>query len=160
MKVVVPFAGFISLLALGLLASGCAAVAPLTSAITGAAPETGVDVRTQTAVRLEEGNFVTVRTNVVGSSKGFKLLGFITLYPATLDKAMNRLYANAEAREGRPETFAHLIIEHSGIYVILFSIPKVTARADLIEFVPAQSDEENNSRAFGLRPVRQRRHSM
>ena len=112
-------------------------MAPLTTAITGAAPSSSHAITTATSVKLEQSNFVTVRTNVVGSSKGFKLLGFITLRPATLNKAMNELYANAHAAEGRPQTLAHLTVEHSGIYLILFSIPKVIARADLIEFVPA-----------------------
>src|SRR5690242_9367554 len=112
-------------LACAILVSGCAAVAPLSSVLEGGhgSPASDLEVHTQTEVKLQEGNFVTVRTNVVGSSKGFKLLGFITLYPATVNKAMNRMYAHAEAQHGRPQTFAHLIVEHSGIYVILFSIP-------------------------------------
>src|ERR1051326_7784966 len=95
--------------------SGCAAVAPLTSVLEGGhgAPANDLEIHTQTDVRLQEGNFSTVRTNVVGSSEGFKLLGFITLYPATLNKAMNRMYAQAEVEHGRPQTFAHLIVEHS-----------------------------------------------
>src|SRR5689334_7345426 len=133
--------------------TGCAAVAPLSSALTGSAPSSELEIHTQTSVRLEEGNFVTVRTNVVGSSKGFKLLGFITLYPATVDTALSRLYDKAEAEQGRPQTLAHLIVEHSGIYVILFSIPKVTARADLIEFLPVHPEEEETP---GLNPGVQR----
>jgi hypothetical protein len=123
------------------LLSGCAAVAPFASSLTGGAPTGSVEVHSQTSIRLQEGNFVTLRTNVVGSSKGFKLLGFITLYPATLNKAMNRLYANAEAQNGRPQTLANLVVEHSGIYVILFSLPRVTVRADLVEFLPPAEEE-------------------
>jgi hypothetical protein len=111
-------------------------------------------------VKLVEGNFITIRTNVVGFSKGFKLLGFITLHPATVDKAMDRMYAHAQAQEGRPETFAHLVVEHSGIYVILFSIPKVTVRADLIEFLPAHfEDDDNPSRSLEVHPVSLRKAS-
>lgn len=154
MKVALSLPG-LALLAATSLLFGCASVAPLTSALTGAAPSTSLEVHTQTSVKLDDANFITLRTNVVGSSKGFKLLGFITIYPATLDKAMNRLYGNAEAQEGRPETLAHLIIEHSAIYVILFSIPKVTVRADLIEFQPMhdQQDDESPPSSFGLRPI-------
>lgn len=106
-------------------------------------------MNSQTTVRLETGNYVTVRTNVVGQSKGFKLLGFITIVPATVDKAMNRMYAAAEVQAGRPQTFAHLMVEQSGIYVILFSIPKVTARADLIEFLPQETSEYNQAESMG-----------
>jgi len=90
---------------------------------------------------------------VVGSSKGFKLLGFITIYPATLNKAISRLYAKAQAQEGRPETLANLIVERTAIYVILFSIPQVTTRADLVEFVPVRDEEEGPSRPLGVHPV-------
>jgi Family of unknown function (DUF6567) len=137
-----------------MVATGCAAVAPLAPLLSGLGPAAGLEIHSQTSVRLEEGNFVTVRTNVTGASKGFKLLGFITFRPATFDEAMNRLYANAEAQQGRPQTLAHLTVEHSGIYVILFSLPKVTARADLIEFLPEgepQEDEEAPQRSQILR---------
>jgi hypothetical protein len=123
-----------------MLLTGCAAVAPLAGTLVGgASPAATLQIQSQTSVKLETGNFVTVRTNVVGESKGFKLLGFITLYPATYNKAMNRLYAKAEAEEGHSQTLAHLAVEHSGIYVVLFSIPRVTVRADLIEFLPEPS---------------------
>jgi hypothetical protein len=141
------------LAALGAVLTGCAAVAPLSSALTGHAPAGDLDIHTQTTVRLDDANFVTVRTNVVGSSKGFKILGFITIYPATFDKAMGRLYANAQAEEGRPQTLAHLAVEHSAVYVILFSIPKVTTRADLIEFL-AVPEEEAPTRTYGVKQVR------
>jgi hypothetical protein len=147
MKAVFVFPGvFFCFLAAFL--SGCEAVAPAASA---------VSVRSQTEVKLQDGNFIVLRTNVVGVSKGFRLLGFITLCPATVNEAMNHLYAAAEAQEGRPETLAHLMVEHSGVYVILFSIPEVTVRADLIEFLPAENDtpppEEGPSNAHSLRPV-------
>jgi hypothetical protein len=129
--------------------TGCAAVAPLSSAIGGGgAPASNLEVRSSTEVRLQQGNFVVIRTNVVGASKGFKLLGFITFHPATLNTAMNRLYAQAQAQHGRPQTLTHLIVERSGIYVILFSIPRVTVRADLIEFLPPMQllpNERDNS---------------
>lgn len=139
-----PF--FLLVLMCGVLSGvlqGCAAVAPFASALPGLSPGANIAIHSETSVKLQEGNFVTVRTNVVGQSKGFKLLGFITIVPATLDTAMNRLYAQAEAQDGRPQTLAHLIVEHSGVNVILFSIPKVTARADLIEFLPREQDDDS-----------------
>jgi hypothetical protein len=134
-------------------ATGCAAVAPFASTLAGGAPSASLEVHSQTAVRLSEANFVTLRTNLVGSSEGFRLLGFITLRPATVNEAMTRLYATAQAQEGRPETLANLVVEHSGIYVILFSIPRVTIRADLIEFIPAREEDETPSRTFDVHPV-------
>ena len=141
----------VTLTLLPLVLSGCAAVAPFSSVLTGGAAAASLEVHSQTSVKLQEGNFVTIRTNVVGRSKGFKLLGFITIVPATLDKAMNQLYADAQAQHGRPQTLAHLIVERSGVYVILFSIPQVTARADLIEFLPLEFDEESAPESQGVR---------
>ena len=129
-------------LGMALLVTGCAAVAPLSSLLTGAGPAASTEVHTQTDVKLQEGNFVLIRTNAVGISKGFKLLGFITLRPATLTQAMDQLYADAQAQHGRPQTLVHLVVEHSGIYVILFSIPQVSVRADLIEFLPVGEEEQ------------------
>src|SRR5438045_3991132 len=124
------------LLAGGFLLSGCAALAPLTaiSHPSGAAPS--VQVNEQTSVSLARDNFTLVKTNEWGQSKGFSLLGFITIYPATLSKAMKRMYGQAEMQPGQPQTVAHMIIEQSSSYLILFSIPKIEVRADIVEFKP------------------------
>jgi len=127
------------------------------SALTGMPATVGLEVHSETSVTLQEANFVTLRTNVVGTSKGFKLLGFITLSPATLNTALNQLYANAEIQPGRPQTLAHLIVECSGTYAILFSIPQVTARADLIEFLPADEEEESPSQGHEIQTISRRR---
>lgn len=117
--------------------TGCAAVAPLTSLVSspsGSSPP--LQVHEQTTVKLAEDNFQLVRTNVMGRSKGFSLLGFITIVPPTLTKAMNRLYANAEMQTGRPQTVAHLVIEQTSSYFILFGIPEIDVRADVVQFEP------------------------
>jgi hypothetical protein len=128
---------FLLCLAACALLTGCAALAPLSSIIT--APSSGtppLQVHEQTSVKLAQDNFVLVKTNVVGRSRGFSLLGLITIYPATLSKAMNRLYVAAQMREGRPQTVAHLVVEQTSSYYILFGIPEVDARADIVEFQP------------------------
>jgi hypothetical protein len=94
-------------------------------------------VHQQTGVSLTQDNFVLVKTNVFGVSKGFSLLGFITICPATLSKAMDRMYASAQMRPGEPQTVANLIVERSGSFWILFGIPKVEVHADVVEFRPA-----------------------
>lgn len=134
-------------LGLGFLLSGCAALAPfsgLLSGVHGSAP--AQEVHEQTDIKLAGDNFDTIKTNVVGTSKGFSLLGFITLYPATLTKAMNRMYGAAEMEPGRPQTTAHLIIEHSSSYWILFGIPKVEVRADVVQFKAEVHSPEASAR--------------
>jgi hypothetical protein len=103
-----------------------------------------LQVHEQTSVKLAQDNFVLVRTNVVGRSRGFSLLGLITIYPATLNKAMNRLYVAAQMREGQPQTVAHLVVEQSSSYYILFGIPEVDARADIVEFTPEAAPLNSN----------------
>ena len=118
-----------------LVCTGCASLVPLTSILTtpSSAPAP-LQVHDQTRVELATDNFFVVKTNVVGTSRGFSLLGIITIIPATLNKAMNRLYTAAEMQQGRPQTVAHLIIEHNSTYWILFGIPELNARADIVEF--------------------------
>jgi hypothetical protein len=122
------------ILAAGALLCGCTSVAPVASSMAGPLSQQPVQANTHTAVNLSEGNFVVVKTNVVGRSKGFSLLGLITIYPATTTKAMSRLYAEAGMQEGKPKTVAHLVIEHSSMYFLLFSIPETTVRADIVQF--------------------------
>jgi len=128
--------GLIVLIA-GMLLSGCTAVAPagglLGMAHGGTSP---LQIHEQTSVNLSEDNFVLVRTNVFGVSKGFSLLGFITIVPANFTTAMDRMYASAQMTPGQPQTVAHLIVEHSGSYWILFGIPKVEVHADIVQFNP------------------------
>jgi hypothetical protein len=128
--------GFVVML-LGLLAGGCAAVAPFGSVLGSARPNSvPLQVYEETTVRLGQANFFLVKTNVWGRSKGFSLFGLLTIYPATLNKAMSRMYASAQMQPGQPQTLAHLVIEQSSSFYILFGIPKVDVRADIIQFVP------------------------
>lgn len=143
--VVLKLAG---LVALSGVFTGCAALAPfgsLLSAPAGGAPP--LQVHEQTTVKLAQDDFVLVRTNVVGESKGFSLLGFITIYPATLTKAMDRMYNAARMSLGQPQSVAHLIVEQSSSYYILFGIPKVEVRADVVEFRPLVGTGRRPARA-------------
>ena len=90
-----------------------------------------------TDVRLQEKNFVVIRTNVMGQSSGFSLLGILTIVPAKFTKAMSRLYVQAEMQPGRPQTLVNLVMEKDAPYFILFSLPRTAIRADVIQFIPA-----------------------
>ncbi len=117
------------------LVTGCAALTPVTSLLTtlpGGAPP--LQVHEETRVDLAGNNFDLVKTNVWGQSKGFSLLGLITIVPPTLTKAMQRMYAAAQMSPGRAQSIAHLVIEQTSSYYILFGIPKIDVRADIVEF--------------------------
>src|SRR5271170_7198265 len=121
---------------LGLVAllSGCAGVA--TSALLNLPGSPSLDLRNQTNVKLSEGNFFLVKTNVFGQSRGFALLGLITIVPPEFNTAFSRLYSQAGMESGKPQTLANVVVEKSGSYWILFSLPKYTVRADVVEFFP------------------------
>lgn len=125
----------LAILVTGLLLGGCAAMSTLPVASLLPAAASGVDMRSQTAIRLEEDNFKVIKTNAVGRCKGFALLGFITIAPAKFSKAMDRLYAQAELEAGRPQTLVNIVMERSRAFFILFSIPEVSVRGDVVEFV-------------------------
>lgn len=118
------------------LVGGCAALAPLAVPLlpNGSA---NAEFHNATTVKLEQANFVTVKTNVVGQCKGFSLLGIITLVPARYSTAMDRMYAQAEMRQGQAQTLANMVVERSTTFLILYSIPRVSIRADVVEFVPS-----------------------
>jgi hypothetical protein len=122
--------------AMGVLLTGCAALAPVAANIkpSSSAKE---EFHSATSIKLEQANFAVVKTNVVGECKGFALLGLVTVVPAEFSTAMDRLYVRAEMQPGRAQTLGNTLIERSSTYLILFSIPKVSVRADVLEFVPA-----------------------
>ena len=117
--------------------SGCASLVPFSSLLSTPTGPPPLQVHEETSVKLAEDNFLLVKTNVLGRSHGFSLLGLITIVPATLTKAMNHLYAEAQMISGRPQTVSHLVIEQTSSYYILFGIPEVNVRADIVEFKPA-----------------------
>ena len=87
-----------------------------------------------TQVSLTGNNYRVLQTNLIARSRGFKLLGFITIKSASYVQAMSRLCAQAQIQEGRPQVFANVVYETGGPNLILFSIPRIRIRADVIEF--------------------------
>ena len=127
-----------AILGLAALAGGCAAMTALPATSILSSPNAAaLEIHNNTDVRLQQQNFIVVKTNVVGQSSGFSLLGILTIVPAKFTKAMSRLYAQSEIQSGRPQTLVNLIMEKDSSYFILFSIPHTSIRADIIEFVPA-----------------------
>jgi len=98
----------------------------------GGEKESGVLHSTQ--VQLVGNNYRVLQTNIVVKSGGFKLLGFITIKSPSYVKAMSRLYAKAQVEEGQPQAFANVVYETGGMNLIVFSLPKIRIRADLVEF--------------------------
>ena len=104
-----------------------------------------VGVLLSTQVALAGNNYRIVQTNIMARSRGFKLLGLITIKSASYSQAMSRLYGQAQMEEGRPQALANVIHEKGGLNVILFSLPKIRIRADLIEFTDVPVESRTNA---------------
>jgi len=96
---------------------------------TGTFPQTS-----GTQVDLSRKNFRVVKANAMGTSSGFNLFCFIPFSAPTYTEAMSNLYKKAGVTEGKAQTLTNVTQERSNLYLLLFSIPKLTVRADVIEF--------------------------
>jgi len=102
--------------------SGC-------SAALGNFPQTS-----DTQVQLAKDNYRIIRPDVKGSSHGFSLLGIIPLSQPSYVNALSDLCDKGYRSASGSVALANVAQEYQGTYLILFSIPKITVRADIIEF--------------------------
>ncbi len=88
-----------------------------------------------THVNLSGKNYRVIKANAVGESSGFELLGWIPFAAPRYTEAMTELYASAGQSEGSATALTNVSQERSEAYFILFSITRLTVRADMIEFL-------------------------
>ena len=101
----------------------------------GSPNSSSISVFHTTETRLETANFIIIKTNVIGQTSGFSLLGILPIVPAKFTKAMTRLYANAGMRPGKSQTLVNLNMNQDSTDLILFSIPRTYVSGDVVEFV-------------------------
>jgi len=70
------------------------------------------------------------------------MFGLITLKSPGYDEAISRLYQFAGVSEGKAQAVVNVVHEHSSTYFILFALPKITVRADVIEFTDGETKEK------------------
>ena len=98
---------------------------------------------TGTGVSLSQKNYRMIKAGAMGKSYGFSLLGIIPFTSPTYADAKTDLYQSVgEPLTGRAVALANQTEDHSNLYLILFSIPKVTLTADVIEFTSEQPASE------------------
>jgi len=120
-------------------------IAPLAAAIltTAGCSSTG-DMRggtTGTDVQLNQKNYKMVKAGAIGHSYGFRLLGIIPFDAPTAADAKADLYKSVgQDLTGRAVALANETEDRSCLYLILFSVPKVTYTADVIEFTQENSE--------------------
>ncbi|BBL77254.1 DUF6567 family protein [Methylomagnum ishizawai] len=94
----------------------------------------GVQATGLTQVDLAKANFQVVKVHAMGHSTGFRLFGFLTLKSPDYIEAIAGMYRDAGITGGRPQALANVVYVQDNPYFILFSLPKVTVRGDLVEF--------------------------
>jgi hypothetical protein len=123
------------LLCVWCLVTGCAPVPPLPFTLPLPSGSGPASVLTLTEVHLAQRNYRVVRTNVVGTSRGFALLGLISVKPPDAIEAFARLYEAGGIAEGNALALINVLQHSRAPYFILFSLPEITFRADVVEFV-------------------------
>jgi hypothetical protein len=106
--------------------------------LTGCASSGGgrYDQSNATGVSLNQNNYKVVKANAVGDSSGFRLLGILPFSNPSYSKAKRDLYDSiSEDLSGRSIALANQSEDRSLLYLILFSVPKLTLSADVIEFI-------------------------
>ena len=97
-----------------------------------------------TAVDLKGKNYQMIQAGATGTSYGFRLLGILPITSPHYATARRDLYASLkEPLTGKAVALADQMEDRSTLYLILFSIPKVTITADVIEFVDSPAATTN-----------------
>ena len=92
--------------------------------------------QTGTLVSLEGKNYKLIKAGALGRSSGFWLLGIIPITSPNYANAKASLYKSVDQPlTGRAIALANQTKDETTLYLILFSIPRVTITADVIEFV-------------------------
>jgi hypothetical protein len=106
------------------MASGCSSEGDLRGGATG------------TDVGLNQKNYVMIKAGAMGHSYGFRLLGILPFDSPTAADAKADLYKSVgQDLTGKAVALANQTEDRSSLYLILFSIPRITYTADVIEFV-------------------------
>jgi hypothetical protein len=94
---------------------------------------------TATSVSLSADNYQLIQAGAKGVSYGFRLFGVLPIASPHYADAKQDLYAAvSEPLRGRAVALANEMEDKSTLYLILFSVPKVTVTADVIEFTSKQ----------------------
>ena len=118
------------------LLTGCATALPAIPALSGLIPSsTGSQILTDTRVNLSRKNFKIVKANALGHSAGFSFLGLFNLISPSNEEAFTQLYRSIDVPNGKAQTLVNVMHEQTSTYFILFALPKITVRADVIEFI-------------------------
>ena len=104
----------------------------------GCAGSVGELQTTQSAMHLDRANFRVIKASARGVDQGFNLFGFIPIIMPSISDATDNLMQGIDA-EGRAVSLTNVAQERQTLYLVLFSLPKIVIRADIIEFLPDEA---------------------
>jgi hypothetical protein len=91
---------------------------------------------TSTSVEFNRNNYEVIKAGAQGKSYGFRLLGVIPITSPNYADAKANLYKDVKTPlDGKAVALANQTWDHSDLYLVLFSIPRVTLTADVVQFV-------------------------
>ena len=91
-----------------------------------------------TSVSLAGNNYRLIKAGASGHSSGFRLLGIIPFASPNYATAKASLYKSVgQPLTGKAVALANETEDRSALYLILFSVPKITITADVVEFTDA-----------------------
>ena len=104
--------------------------------LTGCSSEGEFRQSTGTSVALAGNNYKIIKTGATGRSSGFRFLGILPITSPTHSGAKASLYESLGIPlTGRSVALANATEDRSSLYLILFSIPRITVTADVVEFI-------------------------
>jgi hypothetical protein len=119
----------------------CGALAWL---VTGCASQGEFRQSSGTQVSLAGDNYKVVKAGAKGQSSGFYFLGFIPIVSPNMADAKQSLYESVgEPLTGRSVALSNETEDRSALYLILFSIPRYTITADVVEFTSKDGTSKN-----------------
>ena len=88
-----------------------------------------------TQVSLAGNNYKVIKAGAKGQSSGFSLFGFIPIVPPNMADAKESLYQSVgEPLTGKAVALSNQTEDRSSLYLLLFSIPRYTITADVVQF--------------------------
>lgn len=111
------------------------------------------DSTTQT--ELSQANFRVLQSNARGHDRGFYLFGILPIVTPSYGDAMSDLRTHVETK-GKATALANVTEDSSMMFLLLFSLPRITITADVIEFLPDDDQQEAETPPARSAPVAQR----
>ncbi len=95
---------------------------------------------TQTVVGINQANYQVIHAGATGTSYGFRFLGIFPFANASASQARANLYKHLDVSpQGKSIALINTTQDKGGLYLILFSLPRIVVQGDVIQYITAPS---------------------